>query len=100
MDNNFELVPVETKGTRDPRTEKLVRADQEIRSGPRTGPDADQRNFWKSGPERTADQHFFENADQDGPQTAHDWKNGPRRPESVEDNLISLNAYYNFTYKI
>ena len=59
------LIPL----TRDPRTEKLVRADQAIRSGPRTGPDADQRNFWKSGPVRTADRQFLENADQCGPRT-------------------------------
>ena len=32
--------------SRDPRTEKLVRADEAIRSGPRTGPDADQGFFF------------------------------------------------------
>ena len=64
--------------TRDPRTEKLVRADQEIRSGPRTGPDADQRNFGKSGPRRTTDQENFQNADRGGPRTSEIKNRGPR----------------------
>ena len=66
---------------RDPRTDKLVRADQAIRSGPRTGPDADQQNFWKSGPERTTDQGKFENADRGGPRTSVIKNRGPRKLE-------------------
>ena len=50
----FEISDFENKlmvPYRDPRTEKLVRADQEIRSG--------QRNFGKSGPGRSVESWFL-----------------------------------------
>ena len=59
---------------RDPRTEKFAPR------GPRDpvrGPDADQRNFGKSGPRRTTDQENFQSADRGGPRTSEIKNCGP-----------------------
>ena len=80
-------------GIRDPRTEKLVRADQATRSGPQSGPDLDQQNFWKNGPERTTDQGKFENADWGGPRTSVIKNRGPRELEKAWNNLNFNMAY-------